>query len=69
MRIERTLAAVVVSGTLVLSAAAPAVAAPEPAPVASTVQDSGAATYAREFVFFLVCLLKGQLAGSTFPLC
>ncbi|MFI6044988.1 hypothetical protein ACIA8C_25390 [Nocardia sp. NPDC051321] len=67
MRIERTLAAVVVSGTLVLSAAAPAVAAPEPA--ASTVQDSGAATYAREFVFFLVCLLKGQLAGSTFPLC
>ncbi|WP_405163944.1 hypothetical protein OG203_02145 [Nocardia sp. NBC_01499] len=66
MRIERTLAAVLVSGALVLTAA-PAVA--EPAPVVSTVQDSGAATYAREFVFFLVCLLKGQLAGSTFPLC
>lgn len=69
MRIERTLAAVVVSSALVLSAAAPAVAAPEPAPVASTVQDSGSATYAREFVFFIVCLLKGQFVGSKFPLC
>ncbi|PXX70915.1 hypothetical protein DFR70_101336 [Nocardia tenerifensis] len=70
MRIERTLAAVVVSVALVLpvgATAAPAVAAP--APVTSSVQDSGAATYAREFVFFLVCLLKGQLAGSKFPLC
>ncbi|WP_433654029.1 hypothetical protein ACQPW1_25540 [Nocardia sp. CA-128927] len=66
MRIERTVAAVVVSGALVLSAAAPAVAAPEAAPVA---QDSGSATYAREFVFLVVCLLKGQFVGSTFPLC
>lgn len=67
MRIERTLAAVVVSSALVLSAAAPAVAAPTP--VASTVQDSGSATYAREFVFLIVCLLKGQFVGSEFPLC
>ncbi|MFD6163327.1 hypothetical protein ACFWF7_44050 [Nocardia sp. NPDC060256] len=68
MRIERTLAAVLVSSALALSVAAPAVAEPEATPVASTV-DSGAATYAREFVYFLVCFLKGQLVGSTFPLC
>ncbi|MEU7144238.1 hypothetical protein ABZ942_32675 [Nocardia sp. NPDC046473] len=68
MRIARTLAAVLVSSALVLSVAAPAVAEPEAAPVVSTV-DSGAATYAREFVFFLVCFLKGQFVGSTFPLC
>ncbi|MFI7000676.1 hypothetical protein [Nocardia sp. NPDC050175] len=106
MRIERTLAAVIVSSALMLSVAAPAVAESGAAPVAapavaesgaapvaasavaepevalvgSTTQDSGAtpvvstvdsgaATYAREFVFFLVCFLKGQLVGSTFPLC
>ncbi|MFB8275631.1 hypothetical protein [Nocardia colli] len=68
MRIERTLAAVVVTGALVLPAA-PAVAAPEALPVVAAAQDAGSATYAREFVYFVVCLIKGQFVGSKFPLC
>lgn len=68
MRIERTLAAVVVSGALVLPSA-PAVAAPEAIPVVTAAQESGSATYAREFVFFIVCLIKGRFVGSKFPLC
>ncbi|MFE9577807.1 hypothetical protein ACFYO1_15575 [Nocardia sp. NPDC006044] len=65
MRIERTLAAVMVSGALVLPAA-PAVAAP---PVVAAAPESGSATYAREFAYFIVCLIKGQFVGSKFPLC
>ncbi|MFC9437734.1 hypothetical protein [Nocardia sp. NPDC057030] len=68
MRIERTLAAVVVSGALVLPAA-PAVAAPASIPMVAAAQESGSATYAREFGYFIVCLIKGQFVGSKFPLC
>ncbi|TQM33105.1 hypothetical protein [Nocardia bhagyanarayanae] len=73
--IRKALVTVAVSGALVTStglATAPAQAAPAPAApaaVADSGSASGSATYGREFVELIVCLLKGQFVGSKYPLC
>ncbi|MET8777305.1 hypothetical protein AB0H49_04570 [Nocardia sp. NPDC050713] len=75
--IRKALVTLAVSGALVTSTGlvtAPAQAAPAPVPAASAaVADSGSAsgsaTYGRDFVELIVCLLKGQFMGSKYPLC
>ncbi|MCP2314818.1 hypothetical protein APR12_000148 [Nocardia amikacinitolerans] len=73
--IRKALITLAVSGALVTSTglatahAAPAPAPAAPAAVADSGSASGSATYGRDFVEFIVCLLKGQFMGSKYPLC
>ncbi|MEC3917546.1 hypothetical protein [Nocardia sp. CDC160] len=75
MNSRKFLGALTVSAALLTPAAA--LAAPAQAEVVLTpAQDvdgsgsaSGSATYGKEGLEFLVCLLKGSYTGSKYPLC